>query len=463
MDGAMSGAPIVAEALAQAVARARGRPLPAPLRETCERLLIDVAGLCVAARNAPWLRAAIDAWEANGDATAIGHGRALDAAGAAFVNGTAAHGEDYDDTFEGGPVHAGAVIVPALLAAAERHGIGGPDVLFGMAVGLEVTCRASLVAPKRIHGAGFHPTAVLGAMGAAAGVAAALACDAKTFASAQGIAGSLASGIIEYLAEGTSTKRLHPGWAAQSGLRAVALARAGFDGPRTVWEGTHGMLHAFARGAEGDWSKLLDGFGDRWLATTIAFKPYACGTMIHPYIDCARRISLCLASGPGRGLQDIAAIECETAEGIVHRLWEPLAAKRLPSNGYAAKFSVPYCVAYALANGSVGLEAFDDAPIDPRVAALAGKVAYRIDSANPYPDEYTGHVRVRFADGRVVEERQPHLRGGKNEPLSRADIEEKFLANCARGGWPEARARQWLALAPTAFDGGPIDLRPFRG
>ena len=99
-------------------------------------------------------------------------------------------------------------------------------------------CRASLVAPKRIHKAGFHPTAVLGAMGAAAGVAAALRVDEATFASAQGLAGSMASGIIEYLAEGTWTKRMHPGWAAQAGLRAVELARAGFLGPRTVWEGS---------------------------------------------------------------------------------------------------------------------------------------------------------------------------------------------------------------------------------
>jgi 2-methylcitrate dehydratase PrpD len=195
--------------------------------------------------------------------------------------------------------------------------------------------------------------------------------------------------------------------------------------------------------------------------------------MIHPYIDCARRISLSLGRGsptgslspgrgPGRGFDDIGAIECETAEGIVHRLWEPLAAKRRPANGYAAKFSIPYCVAYALVHGAVGLDAFDDGPIDPRVAALAAKVEYRVDPANPYPDEYTGHVRVRLADGRVLEERQPHLRGGHHEPLSRGDIEEKFLANCARGGWDEARSRAWLDFARRAFD-GPIDLAPFRG
>ena len=158
--------PIVAEALARAVDRARAAALPPPLRSTLESLLIDIGGLCVAARRESYVRAAIDSWEANGESTVIGHGRALDSAGAAFVNGTAAHGEDFDDTFEGGPVHSGVVIVPALLAAAERHRIAGRDLAFGIAVGVEVMCRASLVAPKRIHQAGFHPTAVLGAMGA---------------------------------------------------------------------------------------------------------------------------------------------------------------------------------------------------------------------------------------------------------------------------------------------------------
>jgi 2-methylcitrate dehydratase PrpD len=355
-------------------------------------------------------------------------------------------------------VHSGAVIIPALLAAAERHRIPGPDVLYGIAVGAEVMCRGSLVAPKKIHKAGFHPTAVLGAMGAAAGVAAALRVDEKTFASAQGIAGSMASGLIEYLAEGTSTKRMHPGWAAQAGLRAVALARTGFEGPRTVWEGTHGFLHGFAHTTEGMWERLTADFGERWVAQTIAFKPYACGTMIHPYIDCARRIA-----GVGIKADDVAEILCETAEGILHRLWEPLADKRRPPNAYAAKFSVPFCVGYALLHGAVGLDAFtEDNAHDARIAALAGKVNYRIDPDNPYPDEYTGHVRITLKDGRVIEERQPHLRGGHSEPLTRADIEAKFRGNCAYGGWPKERAERWLAMARRAFDQS-IDLKEFRG
>ena len=449
--------PVAAE-LARAVAQARERPLPQALRETAEKLIIDIGGLCVAARGADYVRAAANSWDSDGNVTAIGHARALDTAGAAFVNGTAAHGEDFDDTFEGGPVHAGAVIVPALLAVAERRHLGGSDFLFGLAVGIEVMCRASLVAPKRIHQAGFHPTAVLGAMGAAAGVAAALRVDEATFASAQGIAGSMASGIIEYLAEGTSTKRMHPGWAAQAGLRAVELARAGFEGPRTVWEGAHGFLHGFANTREGAWERLIGDFGERWVAQAIAFKPYACGTMIHPYIDCARRLAK-------RGIDpgNVSEIACETAEGIVHRLWEPLDLKRRPPNAYAAKFSIPFCVGYALTYGHVGLEAFtEDTARDPKVASLAAKVGYAIDPANPYPDEYTGHVRITMKDGGVVEERQPHLRGGHREPLTRADIEEKFRANCEHGKWDPARTEAWLAFARSAFD-GPVDLKAFRG
>ena len=402
------------------------------------------------------MRAALAGWETSGACTAIGHARALDAGGAAFVNGTAAHGEDFDDTFEGGPVHAGAVIVPAVLAICEREKLQGADALAGIAVGAELMCRGSLVAPKRIHKAGFHPTAVLGAVGAAAGVATALRLSERQFVDALGIVGSMASGIIEYLAEGAWTKRLHPGWAAQSAIRAADLARAGFIGPRKVLEGTHGFYQAFAHTADGDWTKLVDGFGERWVANAIAFKPYACGTMTQPYVDCARRLAKRIDVG------EIAEVMCEAAEGTVHRLWEPLAAKQRPPNAYAGKFSSPYCIAAGFVLGHAGLDAFTEERVrDERLRSLAAKVRYRIDPNNPYPDEFTGHVRVRLKDGRELEERQAHMRGGTHEPLSRTDIEEKFRLNCAHGGWSAAQADRFLAYARGAFD-APVDLAPFR-
>ena len=364
-----AGGPSIAEQLARHIATLDAHALPAAVRETCERLLLDVIGLCVVARRTDYVQAALAAWPEPGPATAIGHVRPISAAGAAFVNGTAAHGEDFDDTFEGGPVHAGAVIVPAVLAAAEQEKLDGAAILVGLAVGVETICRLSLVVPKAVHKAGFHPTAIFGAMAAAVGVGAALQLDAVRLTHALGIAGPMASGIIEYLADGSSTKRMHPGWAAQSGLRAALLARAGFTGPRTVFEGTHGLFNAFAHTCEGDWAALLDGFGERWLTETLAFKPYPCGTMMQPYVDCALRLR-----ERGVAAEDIAEMVCEVGEGTVHRLWEPLADKQRPPNGYAGKFATPYSIAAALMHGNLGLDAFTDAAVaDPEVRELGGK------------------------------------------------------------------------------------------
>jgi 2-methylcitrate dehydratase PrpD len=443
----------VAEHLAERIA-AIGT-LPPAVVAKCEETTIDVVGLCLAARNEDYVKAALGGWDDDGLCTAIGHARTLSAAGAAFVNGTAAHGEDFDDTFEGGPVHAGAVLVPAVLAACERHGMDGAAALKGIAVGIETMCRLSTVAPTKAHKAGFHPTAVFGAAGAAAGVATALGLTQKQTVDALGIVGSMTSGIIEYLAEGTWTKRMHAGWAAQSGLRAALLARAGFSGPRTVFEGTHGLFHGFANTLDGDYGALTDDFGTRWVTQTLAFKPYPCGTMTHPYIDCARRL------GQKIKADDVAELVCDVGEGTVHRLWEPLAAKQMPNNGYAGKFSQPYCIATGFIRGNVGLADFtDEAVKDKALLALAAKVRYRIDPDNPYPKNFTGHIRATLKDGRVVEERQPHMRGGAHEPLSRADIEDKFLLNARHGGYGEAQAA--LKIAADMFKAR-IDLSGLRG
>ncbi|MFL5032243.1 MAG: MmgE/PrpD family protein [Xanthobacteraceae bacterium] len=448
----------IAERLAGSIVALDPARVPQPVRRKCEELVIDVIGLAIAARNEDYVKGAMAAFDDDGPCTAIGHRRTMSAAGAAFVNGTAVHGEDFDDTFEGGPVHAGAVVVPAVLATCERYKADGPAALLGIAVGVETTCRLSLVAPKAVHRAGFHPTAVFGAVGAAAGVGAALGLDQRQLVDALGNVGSMASGIIEYLAEGAWTKRFHPGWAAQSGLRAALLGRAGFVGPRTVFEGVHGLFNGFAHTKDGDYAALTGDFGARWVTETLAFKPYPCGTMTHPYIDCAGRLA-----ARGIAADDIEELVCEVAEGTVHRLWEPLADKQRPPNGYAAKFSTPYCLAAGLVHGAVGLDAFTDAAVrNAGVLALAAKVRYEIDPKNPYPNEYTGHVRAVLRDGRVVEERQPHLRGGGHEPLTRRDLEEKFTLNAQHGGWTAGRIDAALALTRTFF-GGRIDLTGLRG
>lgn len=437
----------IGESYAAWLAGLRLDDLSAEVRRVAMLDLIDAAGLCVAARAEPYMQQVVGGWDSDGPCTAIGHARKLDAGGAALANGIGIHGEDFDDTLEGAPIRVGAMTIPAALSVAERFGLPGERAMLGVVAGLETICRLNHVAPGAIHKAGFHPVGVVGAMGAAAAAGVTLGLDARQQAMAFGIAGSFASGILEYLTEGAWTKRLHPGWAAQSGVRAAVLARTGFFAPRTVFDGPHGFFHAFAPTATPDFSHLSDGLGDRWYAERIAFKPYACGTMIHPYIDCMIRLAQ-----TGIDPDSIARITCPTGEGLVHRLWEPLADKHHPPSGYAAKFSMPFCMAVGFFDGDAGLSQFTDArAADDAVLRLAQKISYVIDPENEYPRNYSGHIRVETTDGRRIALDQPHLRGGMREPLTEAQIEAKARANCLHGGWVPARADEmidWLRALP---------------
>lgn len=415
--------------------------------------LIDALGLCVAARNTEYTGQIVTGWDSEGPCTAIGHRRRLDAAGAAVANGVGIHGEDFDDTLEGAPIRVGAMTIPAAIAAAERFGISGKRTFLGIVAGLETVCRLNHVAPGHMHKAGFHPVGIVGAVGGAAAAGVALALSARQQTMTFGIAGSLASGILEYLTEGAWTKRLHPGWAAQSGLKAAILARTGFFGPRTVFDGAHSFFHAFAPTAKPDFTHMRIGLGQTWYAERIVFKPYACGTMIHPYIDCMIRLA-------ERGVEadDIVRITCKTGEGLVHRLWEPLDAKHAPPSGYAAKFSMPFCMAIGFFEGDAGLEQFTDAKArNEKVLALARKISYVTDRENEYPRNYTGHIRVELRDGKVHELNQPHMRGGVREPLSQEEIFDKFRSNCRYGGWDETRAERLLAYLKSIEDHPNLD------
>jgi len=433
----------VSRTLARWLATVRPGDVPGDVRLAATNTLIDVLGLCLAARHADYTRATLTSWDGRGPCSVIGLPDRLDAAGAALVNGTAAHGEDFDNTFEGCPVHSGAVVVPAVLAIAEREHLSGERALLAIAVGLDVMCRLGMVAQKGVHSAGFHPTAVLGVMAAAAAVGVALGLSEDEFVNTFGVGGSMASGIIEYLADGSWTKRMHAGWAAHSGIRAVQMGRNGFVGPGTVFEGTHGLFNGFAPSLKPDFGHLIDDLGRHWEAARLAFKPYACGTMTQPYIDCAIALR-----NEGIAPEDIADMVCDVGEGTVHRLWEPLADKQSPPTPYAAKFSTPYCVAVGLVCGDAGLAEFTPERLrDPRVLAAAAKVGYRIDPQNEYPRNYSGHIRATLKDGRVVEKTQATLRGGERQPLPQEELIAKFQANARFGGWPDAAATRLLRFA----------------
>jgi 2-methylcitrate dehydratase PrpD len=347
------------------------------------------------------------------------------AANAVLANATLAHGLDFDDTREDAIVHTGCVAVTTALAVGEAVGASGRAVLEATVAAVEVMCRVGLAVPGALHARHFHPTSITSSFAAAAAAARLYGLAEDQLVHAFGICGSQAAGIIEYLADGSWTKRLHPGWGAHAGVVAVLLARSGFTGPTTVLEGEHGLYAAFAGGHDAArLPTLLDTLGEKWEIEELTLKPYPCGSIAQPYMDCALRLRERVRP------REIAAIRCRTAPGPVPRLWEPLAGKHAPPNGYAAKFSLPYLLATILVRGRAGLAEFaDEAVRDAEVLALARRVSYELDPTIDYPRQFVGDVEITLADGRVLRERQDRPRGGPDAPLTRAEVEAKFRGN----------------------------------
>ena len=360
----------VARALARFVRALRLRDLPPAVVEQSALLTLDTLGSCLASSTMDYgesvSRTAISLGGAPQSAV-IGTGTKVAPANAVLANGTLAHGLDFDDTREGAIVHTGCVAVPVALAVAEALASSGAAALEAVTAGVEVMCRVGLAVPGQFHARHFHPTSLAGSFGAAAAAGKLLGLDEDQIVRAFGICGSQAGGIIEYLGDGSWTKRLHPGWAAHAGVVAALLARDGFTGPERVFEGEHGFYAAFGGGH--DTARLgeqVASLGRVWEILELTYKPYPCGSIAHPYMDCAARLRERHRVRP----EEIERIRCATAAGPVPRLWEPLAAKHRPKNGYAAKFSLPYLIAAILVKGRVGLAEFtDEAARDEAVLA----------------------------------------------------------------------------------------------
>jgi 2-methylcitrate dehydratase PrpD len=425
------------QAIARFVRELHLEDVPQAVVDKAKLVFLDTLGVALASSTMDFGRMVINVAQKLGGTAAsrlIGSPLKVAPANAVLANGTLAHGLDYDDTLEAAIVHTGCCAGMTALAVGEELGASGKEVLEAAIAATEVMCKIGLVAPGKFHARGFHPTALCSTFGAAAAASKLYGLDPTQWNDAFGLCGSQSSGIIEYLADGTWTKRLHPGWSAHGGVIATLLAREGFRGPATVFEGQHGFYRAFGGANDYPFEKLNE-LGRTWETSKLTFKSYPCGSISHPYMDCA----LTLRQKHAITADQVVEIVCRTAEGPVHRLWEPLEQKQRPPTSYAAKFSLPFSIAVMLILGKAGLEEFSDEAIrDPEILGLASRVRYEIDPTIDYPRHFSGHVKIKLVNGTVLEENQPHPRGGLESPLPPEEIEQKFRAN-ARLALPEGR------------------------
>lgn len=439
----------LAEQLADFVVATRDTGPPDDVIASTRQRLLDVLGLSVAARSLATSQSVVDVVSARGgtpQATAIGVDHRLPAPAAAFVNGVLAHSLDYDDTHLPSVLHPSASVVPAALAMAETCDADGATLLAGTAAGIEVVVRLGMAGYDEtsrnslFFEHGQHATSICGAVGAAAAAAAVAGLDAERIRDAIGIAVSMGAGVIEANRTGGTVKRIHCGWAAQSGVTAAELARAGITGPPTALEGRFGFFQAWLHG-RGDTDAVTSDLGRHWAVPEIFFKPYPANHFTHTSIDAAIRLR-------ERGVtpHQIEALHLGVAAPTVRTIGEPLAAKQAPETGYQGQFSGPYAVTAALFGGhglGVGLEDFtDDLVRCPDRRVLMGRVTVGPDErCNAiYPYQFPVVLTARLQDGSQLEEAVLANRGGSERPLSDGELARKFDDNVSRALTPEIAA-----------------------
>lgn len=358
-------------------------------------------------------------------------GMRVSAEEAGFANGMLAHGMDYDDTHSSAHMHPGIVIVPTAIAVGEQVGASGREVLAATLIGYEVCARLGRLAAGSFQNRGVHPSSALGIFGAVAAAARLEGLDHALAVHAAGLAGSMASGLMEYLSDGSDTKQMHPGWAVKGAITAIKLARHGATGPATVLEGEFGVYRAFADQAV-DPSAALTGLGEEWVGTAVATKPYPACHCVHAPVDALLALSQRLGIGP----DDVSRIRWITAlvpHWYVKLVGEPLEVKQAPRTVYEARFSLPYTLARAVADGKLSLESFEaDKLDDPVVRELAGRIDYEEREYAEYPAAFPGGVRLELADGTIHEEHLHHNVGSVENPMTPSDLDAKFTGAARR-------------------------------
>jgi 2-methylcitrate dehydratase PrpD len=407
--------------------------LPAEVSDRTRYLLLDYLGVAIrgsrAESSAPVYKM-IQRLNAPGCASVIGAGIRTLPGYAALANGTAAHAIELDDTHNAGSIHLGVVMFSTARALAESlpgvpaPGITTESLTAAVVAGYEAAARIAMaVQPKHHYLLGFHPTSTCGVFGAAVTASKILGLNEDQMLAAFGIAGSMAAGSLEFLADGAWTKRLHPGLAAQNGIQAAQLAAEGFRGPGKILEGRDGFLHGYSR--EPRPVLITCNLGDTFEIMRTSVKPHACCRYMQGPIDA---IIALLRENDIHAWQ-VASIEVAVLEAGWPLVAEPRAQKYNPRSIVEAQFSMPFGAAVAVMYSAAGIDQFTEENVhNPAVRRLMGKVVITKDARleENFPDEWPARAVIELNDGRKFEKFIAHPKGDPKNPLTWEELVAKF-------------------------------------
>lgn len=441
----------LSDAVCRTVAEYQADALPAAAGKAAKLALMDAIGVMLAASGlSPEVRPFVTLAKAGGTGpcSVFGTGIAATAPMAALANGAMAHALDFEDAFDRAPGHPNASLVPALIALAQDGPpVPGPKFLAALALGGDLSCRLGLALRQEMELGGWYPPPILAGLGAALGAARLLGLDAVATRDAMSLmmCQSVMPGEIKH-SHGTVIRAVREGFPAQGAVVSALLAREGVAGFEEPLEGRSGFYALYAGGKFAP-EDLLGGLGDQFHITDLTFKPWPSCRGTHAYIEMA----LDLSKRHGFGPHDVVSIEAGI-DPVQRMLAEPLARKQAPATVIDAKFSIPFCIALALAKGRVDLESFGSASLrDAAVLGLSGKVAPTPDSNPGWQRGTGGRLAITLVDGRRLEASCSTALGSPEKPLQSAQLVEKFVDCAGRAARPLAEERARL-LADRILD-----------
>jgi 2-methylcitrate dehydratase PrpD len=393
---------------------------PPEAQDHMKKCLLDWLGCAIRGATMPQAECVKQYTElmgGNPHATVIGKQAAESMYNAALSNGYYGHILEMDDVDKESISHPGTVVIPAALSIGEWRRISGADFLAAIIAGYEVMLRVG-AAVTPAHYQIWHTTATSGVFGSAVAAGRMLGLSHEQLTSAFGNAGTMSAGLWEFLADGAMSKYLHAGKAAATGVMAACFAQTGFTGASRILEGKQGFFAGYARQDVNP--ALFADFGRKYRTATVSFKPYPCCRHTHSAIDCARAAHGKLPAS----LADIADVDIAT-----YKAAHQVAGIENPQDSRQAQFSLKYTVARALKTGRIALADFDDDVLfDAEVRSLMGKttfaVAPSLDALTPAA--WPCRLTVRLTDGREIVEYVENPKGDPENPLSWAEVKEKF-------------------------------------
>ncbi len=410
--------------------------------EAAKRCLIDICGVAIAGSRTPATRIAAGVANrtyAAGQSRVLGSARQIAAPGAAFVNATAAHALDYDDTCFVGIVHPSAIIMPALAAVSDELNISGAEFATAFIAGFEVQSAAAAVLGNNLYEKGWFTTSVLGVLGASAAVARARRLTGDDMRQVLRLAAVQGAGVRAV--QGTLAKPLLAGRASECAVSTVDMIVDGATAPADAFESPKGFVHAYNDGKAD--TAVLDEMGRRFVieAPGVAFKLYPVCSSAQAAAEITAIIMREAAIEPNQ----VARIDCEATPLVMNSL-----VYDNPTSAQQAQFSMPFAVACIVVHGNIGVHHIDACVLaDPELRDAMAKVEMTLSrelASDPttlqhYPE--AAIVTVTLRDGRKLRRFHGAATGLPSRPMSNDDLTRKFLA-CTHDLVPTDLARQWL-------------------